>query len=529
MHPYIWRQPNILIPGIDMPLITLVSLLGVIAGCLLATRFFRRRRMNLPPGPGGLSIIYSLLHHFTMDVWLTFTEWKKTYGSLVYFNIGGQGVLVINDHHTAAELLSRRANIYSGRPRWIVANDFLCGGLFGAFIQFSDVWRSMRRAAHESVKPVAAEAFHSLQHKQAVWAVREILSSPHDWVNHLKRATTESAVRFTYGSRIAAVSVEDRFTSFLKRITLAVTPGSYLVDYFTWMKYLPSIIAPWKRSVEAHGKADTAYFLRLYKGMKGFVNNDEDASCISATVAKQQEQCKLSDLEAAWVAATLCVAGIDTSVASTMWVVRALAEFPEIQKRAQKELEAVVGHARVPTFSDRPHLPYIDAIIREALRFHPMAPLGIPHVTTKDSVYNGYFIPVGTICLPNVWGMNHDTKVYGPDADEFKPERHINANGQLKTFDACPDGHVTYGFGKRICVGRHIAQNAMFIDLAILLWALTIEPLRDAEGKPSLPPLNAISFEGLLVRPLRFTFNAKPVFPEAYGVLTGALEDMTDE
>ncbi|KAF7800042.1 hypothetical protein EIP86_011285 [Pleurotus ostreatoroseus] len=69
----------------------------------------------------------------------------------------------------------------------------------------------------------------------------------------------------------------------------------------------------------------------------------------------------------------------------------------------------------------------------------------------------------------------------------------------------------------------------MFIEVATLLWAMTIEPLRDTQGRPQLPSLDESLFEGLLVRPLRFIMDAKPVFPEAYTLLTGALEDMEDD
>ena len=80
-----------------------------------------------------------------------------------------------------------------------------------------------------------------------------------------------------------------------------------------------------------------------------------------------------------------------------------MALFPEAQRKAQEEIDRVVGTDRLPTFEDRENLPYVDALVKEALRWHPVVPMGVPHVTTEDDIYEGYFIPKGSILLPNIW------------------------------------------------------------------------------------------------------------------------------
>ena len=77
--------------------------------------------------------------------------------------------------------------------------------------------------------------------------------------------------------------------------------------------------------------------------------------------------------------------------------------YPEVQKKAQAQLDAVVGPDRLPEFADRARLPYIDAIVKEILRWHPVGPMGFAHVSTEDDEYNGYFIPSGSIVMVNVW------------------------------------------------------------------------------------------------------------------------------
>ena len=104
---------------------------------------------------------------------------------------------------------------------------------------------------------------------------------------------------------------------------------------------------------------------------------------------------------------------------------------PEIQKRAHDELDAVVGRTRTPTFSDAPDLPYVQALVKESLRWRPVLPLGMPHTTTEDDWYEGMFIPKGTLCVANLWQCHHDPASYGLDAASFNPERFLDEHGRL--------------------------------------------------------------------------------------------------
>ena len=77
--------------------------------------------------------------------------------------------------------------------------------------------------------------------------------------------------------------------------------------------------------------------------------------------------------------------------------------FPEVQRKAQDEIDRVVGNDRLPGFEDRDQLPYVDAIVKEVLRWHPIGPMGLPHTSTEDDTYEGYFIPKGALLMANIW------------------------------------------------------------------------------------------------------------------------------
>jgi cytochrome P450 len=175
--------------------------------------------------------------------------------------------------------------------------------------------------------------------------------------------------------------------------------------------------------------------------------------------------------------------------------------FPEVQRRAQDELDTVVGRDRLPTFADAPRLPYVHAIVKEIFRWRPAAPLGIPHATSEEDWYEGMFIPKGTVCISNIWHCNHDRAVFGDDADEFRPERHLDEQGELSLgpLETNRQGHVAYGFGRRICVAKNLANDTLFINIARILWAANLERVRDENGKDIPLDMDTLVDVGLVV------------------------------
>ncbi|KAF7365093.1 O-methylsterigmatocystin oxidoreductase [Mycena venus] len=158
--------------------------------------------------------------------------------------------------------------------------------------------------------------------------------------------------------------------------------------------------------------------------------------------------------------------------------IMAMALNPEVVRKAQNEIDTVVGVGRLPGFEDRGALSYCEAVFREVLRWRPIAPLGVAHATSEDDIYEGYFIPKGSMVLSNIWAMVHDESVY-PNPDKFDPERFLNADGQLNT-----DDHIlAFGFGRRICVGRHAADATVWATIVSVLSTFNIAKAKDDTGK----------------------------------------------
>ncbi|KAJ7769578.1 cytochrome P450 [Mycena maculata] len=501
---------------------------AVVLGAIALRVFRAKRRAKLPPGPPGV-FFFGNLFQLSARVWLNFETWKTLYGPVVYLDIAGQPIVVLNTPKATADLLDRRAGLYSDRPRNIVASEIMTGGLLVVFSRYGDIWRRMRRAAHEGLNKSVAHKYNAIQSKEAILLTHSLLENPTAWDTHFRRNAASVVLSMVYDMPALASEEDPKITlinDFVARLVRAAYPGAHFVEYFTWMRYLPASVAKWKRVALEQHKQDDAMFRGLFNEVADRVAQGDQRPSFCATLLEQEDRHGLNEKESAWLAATLYAGGAETTSGVLAWFLFDMLSFPEAQTRAQAELDAVVGRSRLPTFADYDHLPYLRALIKEVLRWTPVDPLGVPHRLIDDDYYEGHWIPKGTIVIGNVWSMNRDAEIYGADAHLFEPRRHLGADGRLTGVGAGTkdEGHYTFGFGRRICVGRHVANDSLFIDCASILWALSIEPIMDASGTPVLPSADDSIDTGLVLRPPKFQCAFRPRFPDAAGIVASTKE-----
>ncbi|THH03981.1 hypothetical protein EW146_g10300 [Bondarzewia mesenterica] len=382
----------------------------------------------------------------------------------------------------------------------------------------------MRKAAHEGLHKGIVHRYHPTQTTEAILLASGVLAQPQQWDAHLRRSAASSTMSVVYDT--APIASENdpsikNVNDFVARVARAGLPGAHLVEFFPWMIYIPRSLAKWKREAQDWHVNDSRMLEGLFNEVRDRVAEGEVRPSLASTLIEDSGRHNLSHHENAWVAGTMYAAGSETTAGVMAWWMLAMVAYPETQKRAQAELDTVVGRSRLPTFADYRHLPYIQAIVKEALRWRPVDPVGMPHYTIEDDWYEGMFIPKDTVCIANVWHLNHDPEIYGEDAAEFNPSRHLDNDGMLAPgpADAKEEGHVTYGFGRRICIGRHVANNSLFINIAVMLWAMNIERVTDKNGDVLPLDVDGCVEDGLVVRPVPFQCKITPRFPEAASIL----------
>ncbi|TDL15532.1 cytochrome P450 [Rickenella mellea] len=471
-------------------------------------------------GPKGLPFLGNILQLGDKQ-WLKYTEWHKTFGPVYRLNFAGQDVIVVGTAKCAADLMDRRPAIYSDRPRFIMATEILTGGMNLAFARYGDRWRRMRRAANNGLSLKAAQEYTPLQEKEAIYLLHGLLHEKGNIDPQLRRtaaATVLSAV-YAYPPISIGDHLVEKVENYVDRMLKAALPGNYLVDIFPFMMYIPTWMAKWKSEGYAWFKKDTDMFLGLVDDVKTGLKDGTRSECFVAKLLDTTQQSDLDPVETAWLA------GMMLSMASTLsFFILAMVLFPHVQTKLRAEVDAAVGRDRFPNYSDVRKLPYLNAVIKETLRWRPMGPLAVPHRSSQDDVYEGHFIPAGTLIFPNVWAMHHDESIY-PDPEDFKPERFLAEDGVTPIHyadDAKDLGVHTFGFGRRSCIGYTVANNALALNAASIVFAFHIDKAKDASGNDITPDPNDLLDEGLAVRPTPFECKITPRSPAIVEMINAA-------
>ncbi|KAF7369957.1 Cytochrome p450 [Mycena sanguinolenta] len=156
---------------------------------------------------------------------------------------------------------------------------------------------------------------------------------------------------------------------------------------------------------------------------------------------------------------------------------------PEVQKKGQAAVDEAVGRGRLPDFND--DITYVDAIVREVLRWHPVLPLSVVHAVTENDIYKGYHIPAGAVVIGNAWAILHDETTYGPRTDQFIPERWLTKEGKINR--QMRDPSAAFGFGRRIFPGKDMTEWSIWIAAASILAVYNINKRLDEKEIPIEP------------------------------------------
>ena len=159
--------------------------------------------------------------------------------------------------------------------------------------------------------------------------------------------------------------------------------------------------------------------------------------------------------------------GTDTVAILLEWILARMVLHPDIQAKAQSEIDNVVGPSSRPiSDSDLPNLPYLQAIVKETLRVHPPGPLlSWARLAIHDTHVGSHFIPAGTVAMVNMWAITHDENIWA-DPDEFNPDRFMKEDVPIMGSDLRLS---PFGSGRRVCPGKAMGLATVQLWLAQLL------------------------------------------------------------
>ncbi|KAK3329159.1 cytochrome P450 [Apodospora peruviana] len=496
----------------------LVNLLPLVALVAIVIKLFTigRRPKNYPPGPPTLPIIGNLHQMPKRDAHLQFERWAREYGPVYSLILGTKTMIVLSSDKAVKELLDKKSGLYSHRQEMYIGQELCSGDLRILMMGYTPRWRMCRKMVHTLLNVSAAKSYvpyQILENKQMLY---EMVTEPDRFLYSIRRYSNALTTTMVFGWRSPTYEDEKMkqlFDGFSEFAELNQTGTAALIDFFPILRYLPDFLLPVQKKAREMHKVEKELYLTHWLKAKKDTLAGTIARCFCEELVAAQKAEGFSDDQAAYISGTLLEAGSDTTSSTLYAFVQAMLLYPDVQRKAQEEVDRVVGEGRLPNMDDEPELQFVRACIKETLRWMPTTIMGaVPHAVTQDDYYEGYLIPKNAGVVNNVWAIHHDPARH-PDPRRFNPDRYKDDRQSLGDAAANPDyskrDQFTFGAGRRICPGIHVAERSLFLGVSRILWGFNVEPKIDANGKPILPDPDRLT-QGFVCMPEEYEAKITP-------------------
>ncbi|KZS97163.1 cytochrome P450 [Sistotremastrum niveocremeum HHB9708] len=465
--------------------------------------------LPFPPGPTGVPFFGNSLQLPRSKLWVKFFEWT-IYGDIVGISLMGKKAVVLNTYETASQLLNRRGAIYSSRPVRILTTKY--GGQAGTVSTspYNESVVLQRKLMNQFFGPGPVKSYNGLLTKHARLFASWTLENPSQFQFYTRLAGTANIIDLMFGEEVTPQKRIwlDRLDDIMRGLAASPPPGTHPVDIFPSLSVFPGWF--WGAKLNKAMAEMKSAFMKVNDGPFQRVKQDVVAgvavpSMVSSMIREYMGADGLvtHEKDISGITGAALMAGADTTAATVDTFILAMALHPESQKKAQQEIDDFLHGERLPVMEDIDSLCYLQAIIKETTRWKPVAPLALTHSLTQDDEYNGMFLPVGTMVYPNIWSMAYNSQEY-PNSTKFEPGRFIeehDGHARLRKNVLDPTEFI-FGFGRRICPGRHFAVKSVGITLATILTIFDISLPKDKDGLPIIPDLDYES--GIVSHPKPF-------------------------
>ncbi|VVB02097.1 unnamed protein product [Arabis nemorensis] len=486
-----------------------------------------KRNLSLPPGPKSWPLIGNLPEILRKNKpvfrWIhSLMEELNT--DIACIRLGNTHVIPVTSPRIAREILKNQDSIFATRPLTMGTEYCSRGYLTIAVEPEGEQWKKMRRVV----------ASHVTNRKSFNWSLEKITEEADNLVRYINNRCVKSrgsgngfpiidlrlvvrqysgnvARKMMFGVRHFGDGSEDGSGPGFEEIEhveslFTVLTHLYafaLSDYVPWLRFLDlegheKIVSGAMRNVSKYN--DPFVDERLVQWRSGKMKEPQDFLDMFIMAKDTSGNPAVSDEEIKAQVTELMLATVDNPSNAVEWAIAEMINDSSIMQKAVEEIDRVVGKDRFVLESDFSNLNYIKACVKEAFRLHPVAPFNLPHMSTADTMLDGYFIPKGSHVLISRMGIGRNPIVWDKP-HKFDPERHLRNNVDVELND--PDLNlISFSAGRRGCMGSNIGSAMTYMLLATLIqgftWSLVIgeSKIDISESKSDLfmaKPLHAVA------------------------------------
>ncbi|KFK25349.1 hypothetical protein AALP_AA8G101100 [Arabis alpina] len=437
---------------------------------------------RLPPSPTSLPIIGHLHLIKKNPLPQALHLLSSHYGPILFLKFGRRAVLTLSSPNSIEECFTNHDQTLANRPRTITSDHFSYGYKNFGFAPYGNLWRTLRRLSTVEVFSAASLQRNAFIRNEEVSNLCSILfrsSSKVDLKYRFTLLTAHVMLRLVSGNRGVDESdseSEKRFLDDFKSRFFSSMSMS-VCDYFPVLRWI-GYKGIEKRVIEMQKLRDE-YLQRLIDEVR--IRNSSGSLVEKFLRLQESEPEFYSDDVIKGIVVLMFNAGTDTSALTMEWAMSVLLNHPDKLEKVREEIKANVKHNGIVQDSDLSRLPYLRCVIYETLRLYPVAPLLLPHYSSKRFSLGNYEIPENTMLLVNAWAVHRDGEFW-EDADVFKPERFEGFVGDRDGFRFLP-----FGVGRRACPAAGLGMRVVALAVGALVQCFEWEKVE--EGDIDMRPL----------------------------------------
>nr|XP_050037674.1 cytochrome P450 2U1-like [Dermacentor andersoni] len=436
---------------------------------------------RLPPIPPATSIrghVEVHRHDFYRKKAL---EWAKVHGPVIRLKVNFMNVVILNDFDSIKKFLNTKELLWRSST-FVGYRDFYkgVGSLNG------EAWSANRKFCLSMLRDLgfaktAMEDRMMEEFGRVADSIGETGGRPLSVSDYVMPCAFNNIVSFFYGRQLTHDHPTRReLHCVMKRVSLAMYSGSFH-QFLPWklrklLSYLPftrnyrikeslaQLEAVSEKQVEESQAAKFGDECKDF--IQGYMKKIEES--------RGESNPLFTDRYLVGNVNSFLMGGTFSTTSTMMWQMLNFARYPDtVQARVQREIDDVVGHDRQPTWEDRKQMPYTLACVWEADRWKTAGPLGLPRECAEDVVVGDFFLPKGSVVLPNIWAVHNDPTLW-KEPTKFYPERYLNEDGTL--FSHKPEHLIPFCIGRRACPGDIFATMEIFLLVTFLLQKYHIVP-----------------------------------------------------